>query len=270
MRLPGDSGGFFTQLAGGCEQAGSALVLFARGWIGAVTPQHTTRALGRILEQLYGQTVKSLLVVGVVGTFMGMILALQVGEEIARYGGEGQLGNIVGASLAREMGPFIAAIILAATVGSAIAAELGTMRVSEEIDALELMNIDPIRFLVAPRLVATLLSAVVLTILVDLVGIVGGAVVAESQFGTTYRDFFDGVRSVFAGQSLWGILPKDVYTGLIKAAIFGALIGAIACNAGMRARGGALGVGKAVRGAVIASIVMTLVVGYLVTWVLWA
>lgn len=270
MRHVDGSGGFLVRLADGCEHAGAAFLLFLRGWLGVVTPQHPTRATGRIVHQLYFQIVKSLLVVGVVGTFMGMILALQVGEEIARYGGEGQLGNIVGASLAREMGPFIAAIILAATVGSAIAAELGTMRVSEEIDALELMNVDPVRFLVAPRLVAATIAAVILTILVDAVGICGGAVVAQAQFGTTFRDYFDGVRNVFASETLFGVLPRDVYTGLIKAAVFGTMIGTISCTAGMRASGGALGVGRAVRGAVIASVVMTLVVGYLVTWVFWA
>ncbi len=265
-----DQRGFLTQVADAVEQGGYALVITGRALVVALMPRHPGRELGRLMEQLYSQVVKSIPVVVIVGLFMGMILALQTGEELSRFDAENQLGAIVGATLAREMGPFITAIILAATVGAAIAAELGTMRVSEEIDALELMNIDPVRFLVAPRVIALGFAAVLLTILVNVVGILGGALVANAQFGTPVADFIEQARRVFEGNQLVGVLSKDIYSGLVKAYVFGLQIAGLSCAAGLRASGGALGVGRAVRNCVVAAVVMTLIVGYIITWVFWA
>ncbi len=261
--------GLLTRLADGFEHTGFAVLLLVAGLAKGAVPRHPRRALGRLFEQLHVHLVKSLLVVSVVGAFMGMILALQTGEELRRYGAEGQLASIVAASMAREMGPFIAAIILSATVGAAIAAELGTMRVSEEIDALELMNIDPVGFLVAPRIQALGLAAVLLTVLVNVIGVIGGAVVAKAQYGISYLDFFEGARNALAGPWLLGVLSKDLYSGLTKAFVFGLIIGALSCAAGLRAKGGALGVGRAVRSSVVAAVVATLVVGYVITWIFW-
>lgn len=254
-------------LADGVEQAGYMLVLLAQASGGLLRLRQPGRTFKRFTEQLYTQTVKSLVVVGVVGVFTGMVLALQIGEELRRFNQEEILGKVVAATLAREMGPFITGIILAATVGGAIAAELGTMRVSDEIDALELMNIDPVRFLVTPRIAAATLTAIVLTAFVDCIGVIGGAVVANSHFGVRYEDYFAAARETLSSATLLGFLPKDIYTGLIKACVFGVLIGALACGSGLTAKGGALGVGKAVRTAVVASIVIILVVGYVLTWI---
>jgi phospholipid/cholesterol/gamma-HCH transport system permease protein len=261
--------GILTRVADGLEHTGYTAVLLVAGLAKGCVPLRPLRTLGRLVEQLHVQLVKSILVVSVVGAFMGMILALQTGEELRRYGAEGQLASIVAGSMAREMGPFITAIILAATVGAATAAELGTMRVSEEIDALELMNIDPVRFLVTPRIQALGLSAVLLTVLVNVIGIAGGAVVANAQFGIRYLDFFEGARNALAAPWLLGVLSKDLYSGLTKSLVFGLMIGALACAAGLKASGGALGVGRAVRGSVVASVVATLVVGYVITWMFW-
>jgi len=257
-------------LADSTEQAGFMLLLLARALLAGLWPRPLGRSFARLLEQMHVQLVKSLAVVSVVGVFTGMILALQMGETLQRYGLEDRLGGVVGATMAREMGPFITAIILAATVGASIAAELGTMRVSEEIDALELMNIDPVPFLVSPRIQALAVSAVLLTVWVNTIGVLGGALVAQSQFGVSFADSLEGARAIFATELMYGTLSKDIFSGLVKAGIFGLFIGALSCAAGLKASGGALGVGRAVRSSVVASVLVTLVVGYLVSWVFWA
>jgi phospholipid/cholesterol/gamma-HCH transport system permease protein len=234
-----------------------------------VTSRRPGRMFRRLVEQVYLHAVKSLLVVTVVGVFTGMVLALQTGAELRAYGIYEQLPKIVAGSMAREMGPFITAIILAATAGAAIAAELGTMKVSEEIDALELMNVDPVAFLVSPRVVSMGVSCFLLTVWVNVVGIAGGAVVAHSQNGTLYADFFEGARQTLGSEHILGV-SKALWSGLVKSWFFGVIIGGLACASGLRARGGALGVGKAVRTAVTASVVLTLIVGYLLTWFFWA
>jgi len=166
----------------------------------------------------------------------------------------------------REMGPFITGIILAATAGAACAAEIGTMRVSEEIDALEMMSIDPVRYLVVPRVAALTLMCFVLTVLTDCFGTLGGALIAKSQLGVSYAVYFREARGALEGEYLLWVLPKDVYTGLVKALVFGLVIGIVGCSQGLRASGGALGVGSAVRRAVVASVVLVLVLGYFMTW----
>jgi len=246
------------------------LVLVSGGFARFATNRHPGRMFRRLVDQLYVHSVKSLLVVTIVGLFSGMVLALQTGAELRGFGAEHQLPKIIAGSMAREMGPFITSIILAATAGAAIAAELGTMKVSEEIDALELMNVDPVSFLVSPRVVSMGLSCLLLTVWVVFVGICGGAIVAHSQSGMLYLDFFKGAQETLAGDLLFGLLPKALYSGLVKAWFFGVIIGGLACASGLQASGGALGVGKAVRTAVTASVVVTLIVGYLLTWVFWA
>jgi phospholipid/cholesterol/gamma-HCH transport system permease protein len=258
-----------SRIADAVEFAGATLLLLFASVVGFLTPQHLGRSIHRLLDQLYLQLVKSMGVVTIVGVFIGMILAIQSGEELRQFGAEDRLASIVAGSMSREMGPFVTAVILAATVGGAIAAELGTMRVSEEIDALELMNIDPVRFLVVPRIIALAVSAVLLTVLVNVVGLTGAAVVARAQFGIPYADFYETARAAMAGPWIFDVLSKDVYSGLTKSLVYGLMIGTLSCTAGLDASGGALGVGKAVRRAVVASVVLTLVVGYVITWFFW-
>ncbi|MCE9634176.1 MAG: ABC transporter permease [Planctomycetes bacterium] len=252
------------------EQTGYMIELIFGAFSRLFTHRHPIRLFRRLVEQLYVHAVKSLLVVTVVGTFTGMVLALQTGAELKNLGVEDQLSKIVAASLSREMGPFITGIILAATAGAAIAAELGTMKVSEEIDALELMNVDPIAFLVSPRIVSMGLSCLILTVWVNFVGIIGAAVVAHSQTGTLYSDFFYGARETLSADRIFGVLSKALFSGLVKAWCFGVIIGGLSCASGLNASGGALGVGRAVRTAVTASVVLTLIVGYILTWFFWA
>jgi phospholipid/cholesterol/gamma-HCH transport system permease protein len=168
--------------------------------------------------------------------------------------------------MAREMGPFITATILAATVGSAMAAELGTMAVSDELAALEVLTVDRLKLLVVPRLVALAIAAPLLTVLCDAIGIFGGGFVAQSQLNVTFQLYLDSAIDALRTPAVTIPLPKDVYAGLFKALVFGILIAAIGCSSGLRASGGALGVGRATRQAVRDSIIAIIVANYFMTW----
>jgi phospholipid/cholesterol/gamma-HCH transport system permease protein len=245
--------------------AGHAVEILWRTLRKIFNPKHPRREFHAMVGQMYEQGVKAIPVVTLVAGFTGMIVSLQTGISIKPYGQEALIGRIVAASMFREMGPFITAIILTATAGSACAAEIGTMKVAEEIDALEMMAIDPVRFLVAPRVLALTLMGFALTILTNCFGTLGGALVARSQLGVSYETYFREARHALEGEYLFWILSKDVYTGLLKALVFGLLIGVVGCAQGLRATGGALGVGRAVRQAVVASIVLVLILGYYMT-----
>src|SRR6187549_2957512 len=144
-----------------------------------------------IAEQMYQSAVQTVHVVLVVGLFIGMIVALQTGIELSRIGQQDQIGTIVALSMAREMGPFITATILAATAGSSMAAEIGTMAVSDELAALEVLSVDRVKLLILPRLVALAIAAPLLTILCDTIGIFGGGFVAQSQLNVTFQLYLD-------------------------------------------------------------------------------
>ena len=246
--------------------AGHALGILWLSLRRMVNPRHAGREFRAVVIQMHDHGVKAIPVVALVAVFTGMIVSLQAGVEIKGFGQEHLVGRIVAASMFREMGPLITAIILTATAGSACAAEIGTMRVSEEVDALEMMAIDPVRFLVVPRGAALGLMCFALTILTDCFGTLGGAVVARSQLGVSYEVYFEGARRTLESEHVLGFLSKHVYSGLVKAFVFGVLIGVVGCAQGLRATGGALGVGRAVRRAVVASIVLVLVLGYYMTW----
>jgi phospholipid/cholesterol/gamma-HCH transport system permease protein len=222
-----------------------------------------------IADQMVTMGLQVLHVVLVVGLFMGMIVSLQTGIELARIGQQDQIGTIVSLSMAREMGPFITATILAATAGSSIAAELGTMAVSEELSALEVMSIDRYKLLVMPRVVALAVMCPVLTIFCDSIGILGGGFVANSQLQVGWELYKE--TAVDALRPVKGLLdlPFDVYSGLLKAFVFGIIISVISCSQGLAARGGALGVGHATRGAVRDSIIAIIIANYFMTYFLY-
>jgi phospholipid/cholesterol/gamma-HCH transport system permease protein len=222
-----------------------------------------------IADQMVTMGLQVLHVVLVVGLFMGMIVSLQTGIELARIGQQDQIGTIVSLSMAREMGPFITATILAATAGSSIAAELGTMAVSEELSALEVMSIDRYKLLVMPRVVALAVMCPVLTIFCDSIGILGGGFVAHSQLQVGWELYKE--TAIDALRPVKGLLdlPFDVYSGLLKSFVFGTIIAVISCSQGLQARGGALGVGHATRGAVRDSIIAIIVANYFMTYFLY-
>jgi phospholipid/cholesterol/gamma-HCH transport system permease protein len=194
----------------------------------------------------------------IVTMFSGMILALQSGIQLARFGQQDLIGALVAVSLAREMAPFMTGLILAANVGSAMAAEIGTMSVSEEIEALEVMSIDVNRFLVMPRLIAMMIMTPVLTVIANLIGNVGGAIVAYFKVGVTFSSYYENAVHLV-------LENKDIYTGLFKAWVFGVVIATIGCGKGLRTRGGATAVGESTRTAVIASFLMIIILGYFIT-----
>jgi phospholipid/cholesterol/gamma-HCH transport system permease protein len=224
--------------------------LYFRGMFGK-------RARHEILHQMYIAGVKSLGVITVVGMFTGMILALQTGLELRRFGLQQNIGTAVMVSMLREMGPFMTALIIAASVGSAIAAQMGTMVVAEEIAALEIMSINPVRFLVMPRLIALMIMMPLLTLYTNLIGVFGGAIIGTTQLEVSMTAYFDNAL-LFADN-------KDLYVGLLKAIIFGIVITIVSCHQGFNAKNGAVGVGQATRRTVIISFLTILVLGYIVT-----
>jgi phospholipid/cholesterol/gamma-HCH transport system permease protein len=239
-----------------CHDMGQALIM-----LGSATLYIRTiwrpRARRELTMQLYVTGIKSLGVITVVALFTGMILALQTGLELRRYGQEEFIGSAVAVSMIREMGPFMTGLIIAASVGSAIAAQLGTMTVSEEIAALEVMSIDPNRFLVMPRLLALALMMPILTVYTNLLGIFGGGIVGATQLGVAFQAYIDNATRYAEN--------KDLYVGLLKAVVFGVIITAVSCHQGLTTTEGAVGVGRATRRTVIVSFLLILVVGYMIT-----
>ena len=233
-----------------------ALLVSASWQIGALFRSHYRVSLYR---QMFICGIQTIPVTLVVSIFTGMILALNGGISLEEIGQEGILGRIVAVSMVREMGPFMTALILAASVGSAMAAELGTMKVSEEIDALKIMSIEAPRFLVLPRLLAMAIMTPVVTIYTSLVGTIGGAIISYFQYDVLFKKFETDAYEY--------LTAKDVYTGILKALIFGIVIAVVGCSQGLRTSGGAIGVGQATRQAVVISYLLIIVLGYYVTFI---
>ncbi len=228
-------------------------------WDSILSMRHMTMARVRreILMQMMMYGIKSLGVITIVAVFIGMILALQTGIELRKFNQEVYIGTAVMATMLREMGPFMTGLILAACVGSAIAAHLGTMVVSEEIDALEVMSIDPIRFLVMPRIVAMGVMTPLLSFYTCVMGVLGGGVVGLTQLGVSWDTYIE-YATRYAD-------VKDLYVGTFKAFVFGVLLTTVACHEGLSTSQGAVGVGLATRKTVIECFLLILVVGYVIT-----
>ena len=215
------------------------------------------RGLYDLFDQLYATGIRSLPVVTVVSLFTGMILSLQVGLELAKFNQEIYLGAAVMITLVRDMAAFSCGICLAACVGSAIAAEIGTMKVNDEIDALLVMGISPMRFLASPRVLALVLMAPLLTFFCCIVGTVGGGLIGATQLDVDFRQFASSAMAV--------VTTKDLSVGLLKAGVFGLLIGSISVSEGLGTSFGATGVGKSTQRSVIASFLAILIFGYMIT-----
>jgi len=239
-----------------CHDMGNALIMLFSATL-YIRTLWRPRARRETAMQLYITGIKSLGVITVVAFFTGMILAMQTGLELRRFGQEVNIGTAVTIVMIREMGPFMTGLIIAASVGSAIAAQLGTMAVSEEISALEVMSINPNRFLVMPRLVALAIMMPILTVYTNILGILGGGIVGNTQLGVAFQAYLDNATR-FAEN-------KDLYVGLFKAFVFGIIIATVACYQGLTTTEGAVGVGRATRQTVIISFLMILIVGYMIT-----
>ena len=209
------------------------------------------------LGQLYVVGVGTLAVATVVALFTGMILGLQLGIAFRQFSQELMVAYTLSFAMLREMGPFMTGIILASCVGSAMAAQLGTMAVNEEVAALEMMSISPVRFLVVPRLWAMAMMAPLLSFYTCVVAFFGGALVGYTQLNIPFLQFM--------GQVVEAAEVKDLWVGLFKAFVFGILVSGISCAVGFTTRQGAAGVGASTRKAVIYSFLAILVGGYFIT-----
>ena len=207
--------------------------------------------------QLYKTGIGTLPVVTVVSLFTGMILALQVGLELRRFNQEIYLGAAVMITLIREMAPFSCGMCLAACVGSAIAAELGTMKVNDEIAALEIMSISPIRYLAAPRLLALLVMSPILAFYCSVIGTLGGGIVGSTQLNVFFQQYISSALSIAE--------TKDLFVGLLKAGVFGMLIGTVSVAEGFGTKLGATGVGRSTQQSVIVNFLLILMFGYMIT-----
>jgi phospholipid/cholesterol/gamma-HCH transport system permease protein len=201
--------------------------------------------------------VNSLPIVGVITFFVGLIIAMQSAYQLERFGATIYVADLVGVSVTRELGPLITAIIIAGRSGSAIAAEIGTMKVSEEIDALQTMGINPIGYLVVPRTLAMIIVVPCLTVLADLLGIAGGFVLAVFNLKLPMLAYFN--------QTAEAIMLSDFLTGLIKSFFFAIIIAQIGVYQGFGVEGGAEGVGKSTTASVVASIFLIIMADVLFT-----
>jgi phospholipid/cholesterol/gamma-HCH transport system permease protein len=190
--------------------------------------------------------VNSIPIVSLISLFIGVVLGLQGAYQLEKFGASYYVSALVGVSMTRELGPLITAIIIAGRSGSAFAAEIGTMKVSEEIDALEVMGLNSVRYLVVPKYLALLIMMPCLTLLSDLAGIIGGGIFEIYQLDQTFAMFLTATRDA--------LVMRDITTGLIKSLVFGLIITEVGCYEGFTVRGGAEGVGKSTTSSVVVSI----------------
>ena len=233
---------------------GGGAMFAARGLAASLTPPLFAGEIGR---QLWRIGYLSLPVVGLTALFTGAVLALQIYIGGARFNAESVVPNIVAIGIARELGPVIAGLMVAGRVAAAIAAEIGTMRVTEQIDALVTLSTNPIRYLVAPRLIAATLAMPVLVLVADSIGIAGGYLVGVQRLD------FNGAVYLLATANFLAV--EDVVSGLWKAAAFGFLIALMGCYHGFNSGRGAQGVGRATTQAVVSASVLILAANYVLT-----
>jgi len=211
----------------------------------------------QILRQMIDIGFYSLPVVGLTALFTGMVLALQSYSGFSRFQAEGAIATVVALSITRELGPVLGGLMVAGRIGAAMAAEIGTMRVTEQIDALSTLSTNPFKYLIAPRLMAGLAMLPLLVLVADIIGIFGGFLVG------VYRLDFNASSYI---SRTWEFLePLDVISGLVKAAVFGFLISLMGCYHGYHSKGGAQGVGAATTNAVVSASIMILISNYLIT-----
>jgi len=210
-----------------------------------------------IMRQMMTIGYYSLPVVGLTALFTGMVLALQIYVGSSRFNAESAVATIVVIGITRELGPVLGGLMVAGRVASAMAAEIGTMRVTEQIDALTTLSTNPYKYLVAPRLYAGIVTLPVLVLVADIIGVMGGYVVGTHKLGfnagTYLKNTFDFLETV------------DVVSGLVKAGVFGFIIALMGCYHGFNSKGGAQGVGRATTDAVVTASILILVANYLVT-----
>lgn len=222
-----------------------------------------------VVQQMEEIGVKSLGIVVLTGLFTGMVLALQMSVQLKVFGATMYVGTLVSASMIRELGPVLAGLMVAGRVGSGIAAQLGSMRVTEQIDALNTLGTDPIKKLVTPRVLAALVMLPVLTIINDVIGIVGGNIVAAFVIGLPTSQYWGTVWQQIASDGfIFRYVPNDFVQGLTKPLVFGAIISITACYCGLGTTGGTEGVGQSTTRTVVSASILILVSDYFITQLL--
>jgi phospholipid/cholesterol/gamma-HCH transport system permease protein len=236
---------------------GGLLLLQALYWSKSA-PRNADKILGHLVE--FGNA--TLPIASLMAIFIGGVLALQTGSRLAQFGLEGNIGGIVGLSMVKELGPVMTALLVAGRVGSAIAAEMGAMNVYEEIDALKTLDINPVRYLVMPRLVAALIAVPALCMYVNVIGLIGGAIVASvnPEIDVSIRLFRLNFQEI--------VKFSDVMDSLLKSLIFGVAVAITCCYVGLRTTGGPEEIGRAVTRAVVLSFMFIFVFNYLITRIL--
>jgi phospholipid/cholesterol/gamma-HCH transport system permease protein len=216
----------------------------------------------KVLEQAFEIGNASLLMVCILSLFIGGVIALQTGPVLVERGLASAVAGVVGIAICKELAPVMMSILIAGRIGSAFAAEIGSMRVYQEIDALRTMNINPIHYLVLPRLLAIAAALPLLVIFSILVGWLGGALVAAAnhRIDIQFASFFSGLNDVVA--------LKDVANGVFKSFVFAWVIGVVSCHQGLTTRGGPRGIGRSVTKAVVNSIILIVIIDYILTRVL--
>lgn len=238
-------------LAEGVIALGDWTVFTTRTLAGIVRGSFRRQDLLRVSVEV---GVASVGIVAITGAFVGMVLAVQTYGQFHRIGLDTSLGAIIHLSVVRELGPVFAAIMLAGRIGSAMAAELATMRVTEQLDALACLGVDPVKYLAAPRVIACVLLLPLLTVLADLMGVIGSSLICLHVYQI---DSFHYWRHTQEYVKVW-----DVFTGLSKTVIFGAVLSLIACHRGFKGRAGAAGVGRAATEAFVYSFIAILILDF--------
>ena len=236
------------------DQTGDVIVLFLQNlresWNMVVNPH-------RVFVQMKRVGNDTLLIAAGISLFIGMVLSLQVGNTLERFNSESALASVIAYSMIKELGPVITALLLSGRIGASFAAELGTMQVNEEIDALHTLGISPVRYLAMPRFVACIAMLPLLVSYASLIGIVGGGVIANAYFDIGWVAYFDTAYSALE--------LGDIMEMLVKSVLFGAIVACICCQRGFRTRGGAEGVGRAITSGVVACFISIIVCDYFVT-----
>ena len=250
---------YFFELAGRpiklfVEESGKITLLFISALTWLVRPPFRLRLIAKQMEFV---GVQSLSVVLITAAFAGMVLALQTYYGFRMFGGESLVGATVALSLTRELGPVFTALMVTGRAGSAMAAELGTMKVTEQVDALYTMSVNPVQYLIVPRIVAAILMVPILTILADFIGVVGGYFVGVHLLGIN--------SGIFMARIIEFVDMDDITNGLIKSAFFGLILSLIGTYKGFYTTGGAEGVGKATTEAVVYASVSLLISDYILT-----
>ncbi len=221
------------------------------------------REAPRNIQSIFAQMAivgyETLPVASVMAFFVGMVLALQTGAELQKYGTQNIIGAIVGLSMVRELGPVMTSFLVAGRVGSAMAAEIGVMKVYEEIDALKTLDINPVRYLAMPRFIAAVICVPALVIYADFVGMIGGALISHlhPKIFVSYSTYYDSLRTA--------LTFKEIGIGLVKAFVFGGIISQVACYVGFKTSGGARGIGQSTTRSVVLSFMLILVADYFLT-----